>query len=94
MGYGGLTQPQVRATAESVVSKKMESLSLVCRLFPQLFEQPTDSLVSPQRWNHPEYLQRLQQACVRVGGDFTLLWHNSSFVTEAEREIYTTLLDG
>lgn len=35
---------------------------------------------------------RLKQACRRVKGDFTLLWHNSHFTSPADRELYSAVL--
>lgn len=35
----------------------------------------------------------LKNACRRVGGVFTLLWHNSFFPTDAERRLYEQVLD-
>lgn len=36
----------------------------------------------------------LKQSCQRVGGDFSLLWHNSCFVTKEWRDCYMEVLDG
>ena len=36
----------------------------------------------------------LKEACRRVGGDFTLLWHNSSLNTEKLRALYKCTIDG
>ncbi len=39
-------------------------------------------------------IQQLQQRCRAVGGQFTLLWHNSHFTRAEDRELYReTLLD-
>jgi hypothetical protein len=38
--------------------------------------------------------QRLKQRCQAVGGQFTLLWHNSHFTTAAERELYRQVVVG
>lgn len=35
---------------------------------------------------------RLKQTCRRFGGTFTLLWHNSHFLTKRDRHFYTALL--
>lgn len=35
----------------------------------------------------------LKQACRRVGGEFSLLWHNSSLFSAAEREIYQAVIN-
>lgn len=37
---------------------------------------------------------QLKSACHAVGGNFTLLWHNSQFETAAERGLYVALLVG
>jgi len=36
---------------------------------------------------------QLKDACRRVNGAFTLLWHNSFFPTVAERNLYESVLD-
>lgn len=36
---------------------------------------------------------QLKDACAAVGGCFTLLWHNSQFVTVAERELYELVIE-
>lgn len=38
--------------------------------------------------------QRLKQRCQAVGGQFTLLWHNSHFTTAADRELYRQVVLG
>jgi len=38
-------------------------------------------------------MRSLKQAARRVGGDFTLLWHNSSLDTPREREMYCHLIE-
>ena len=35
----------------------------------------------------------LKQACRRVGGEFSLLWHNSFLLSDAERELYRAIID-
>ncbi|MCO7570705.1 polysaccharide deacetylase family protein [Pseudomonas chlororaphis] len=37
-------------------------------------------------------LQELKDICLAVGGCFTLLWHNSQFDSEAERELYKAVV--
>ncbi|WP_366556747.1 polysaccharide deacetylase family protein [Aquibaculum sediminis] len=37
-------------------------------------------------------LQRLKQTCLRFGGDFTLLWHNSEIRSEWDRQAVAALL--
>lgn len=36
--------------------------------------------------------ERLKAACRAVGGNFTLLWHNSHLTTEEDRELYKSVL--
>ncbi|MDF2095817.1 polysaccharide deacetylase family protein [Aquibaculum arenosum] len=38
-------------------------------------------------------LQRLKETCLRFGGDFTLLWHNSEIRSDWDRQALTALLD-
>ena len=38
--------------------------------------------------------QRLKQRCQAVGGQFTLLWHNSHFTTAVDRELYRQVVVG
>ena len=33
-----------------------------------------------------------RETCQRVGGDFTLLWHNSHLASEADRKFYQALV--
>lgn len=40
-----------------------------------------------------EVFVRLKQTCRHYGGDFTLLWHNSRLATDAQRRLYTEVLD-
>lgn len=40
------------------------------------------------------YMLKLKQACHIYGGVFTLLWHNSRFVDEAEVDLYRQVLEG
>lgn len=40
-----------------------------------------------------ERFSTLKDACKRVGGSFTLLWHNSLLPTQAERRLYEAVLD-
>jgi len=40
------------------------------------------------------YMLNLKQACRKHGGVFTLLWHNSRFVDEAEVDLYRQVLEG
>ncbi|MDD9938817.1 MAG: polysaccharide deacetylase family protein [Myxococcales bacterium] len=40
-----------------------------------------------------EKVRALAVACRRVGGEMTLLWHNSSLITGAERRLYREVLD-
>jgi len=35
---------------------------------------------------------KLKHRCARVQGDFTLLWHNSHFLTDSDREMYRKLI--
>lgn len=37
-------------------------------------------------------MQQVQRACRQFDGDFTLLWHNSSFSSGADRELYHALI--
>ena len=37
-------------------------------------------------------MQGYRDTCHRVGGDFTLLWHNSHLGTEADRRFYGALV--
>jgi hypothetical protein len=37
-------------------------------------------------------MQHYKQVCRRFDGDFTLLWHNSSFTGEADRAMYRELV--
>jgi len=39
-----------------------------------------------------EYMKEIRQTCHKVGGDFTLLWHNSSLTTDADKEFYQSLI--
>lgn len=38
-------------------------------------------------------MQHYQRICARFDGDFTLLWHNSSFASEAARAMYCNLIN-
>ena len=38
-------------------------------------------------------LNKLRSACARFGGQFVLLWHNSSFETQADFELYESAID-
>jgi hypothetical protein len=38
-------------------------------------------------------LRELKARCLRHGGDFTLLWHNSRLVSPRERRLYQEALD-
>lgn len=38
------------------------------------------------------YMKMLKNRCVQVGGNFTLLWHNSHFTTEEDKNIYMELI--
>jgi hypothetical protein len=40
-----------------------------------------------------ERLVELKRRCRLLGGDFTLLWHNSSLLTRAQRRLYLDVLD-
>ncbi len=40
-----------------------------------------------------DYLNKLKHRCEKFNGDFTLLWHNSSFLNNMHWEIYESLLD-
>jgi hypothetical protein len=42
---------------------------------------------------YDEFL-RVKRACRRVGGNFTLLWHNSELRSEDHRALYLSVLDG
>lgn len=49
------------------------------------------SLFEYRRLSHTaaeDLLQRLRDRCRRVGGDFTLLWHNSSLLSRRDRALY------
>jgi hypothetical protein len=37
-------------------------------------------------------MRRYKQACARFDGDFTLLWHNSSFAGDGDRAMYCDLI--
>ena len=37
-------------------------------------------------------IQKLAETCKMFNGDFTLLWHNSSFLTVKDRELYRAIL--
>jgi hypothetical protein len=39
------------------------------------------------------YIRTLMEHCRKVGGVFTLLWHNSSFRAKAEKHMYKTILE-
>jgi len=39
-----------------------------------------------------DLMRLLRQRAMRHGGDFTLLWHNSHFTTEGDREFFTGLI--
>jgi hypothetical protein len=39
-------------------------------------------------------IQKLQQRCRAVGGQFTLLWHNSHFTREEDWELYRQVVVG
>ncbi len=39
-----------------------------------------------------DYMLKLKHRCARVQGDFTLLWHNSHFLTDSDREMYRKLI--
>lgn len=39
-----------------------------------------------------EVFSSLKSACRRVGGQFTLLWHNSQFFSSSEKELYSAIL--
>lgn len=40
-----------------------------------------------------ERIRRLYRQCARYGGDFTLLWHNSELVHQADRRLYRKCLE-
>lgn len=40
-----------------------------------------------------ELMQRYQQTCYGVGGQFGLLWHNSHFGNEADGRFYQALVN-
>ena len=37
-------------------------------------------------------LSKLRSACARFGGNFVLLWHNSSFESEADFQLYESAI--
>jgi hypothetical protein len=37
-------------------------------------------------------MRRYKQICTRFDGNFTLLWHNSSFTVEDDRAMYCDLI--
>ena len=41
-----------------------------------------------------DLMQRLRERCHRLGGDFTLLWHNSHFRHPQDQVFYRALIDG
>jgi len=43
---------------------------------------------------HLQLIQQLQQRCRAVGGQFTLLWHNSHFSRAEDRELYRQVVVG
>ena len=43
--------------------------------------------------DHLVELLALADACRRVGGPFTLVWHNSQLLTRTERRLYDDVLD-
>jgi hypothetical protein len=53
-----------------------------------------DQVLLPQSEQHSlGFVSQLVNRCCRVGGVFTLLWHNSNFVTPRYRKLYTAILD-
>lgn len=38
------------------------------------------------------YMKKLKNRCVQVGGNFTLLWHNSHLTTQEDKNIYMELI--
>jgi len=38
------------------------------------------------------YAKKLKDQCRKYGGDFTLLWHNSSFQSERDWGVYEELI--
>jgi len=40
-----------------------------------------------------ELVSQLVNRCSTVGGVFTLLWHNTSFVAPRHKRLYTAILD-
>lgn len=41
-----------------------------------------------------ESFMDIKRACMRVNGNFSLLWHNSELVTDLDRDLYLSILDG
>jgi hypothetical protein len=39
-----------------------------------------------------DVFMKLKNACKSVGGTFTLLWHNTQFTTQQERELYEAVI--
>jgi hypothetical protein len=64
----------------------------------ELFERPLilmeGSILDEERMNlgvterARQHIQDLKSECRHYGGDFTVLWHNSRLVSEAERDLY------
>jgi hypothetical protein len=53
-----------------------------------------DQVLFPQTEKHSlGFVSQLLNRCRSVGGMFTLLWHNSNFVTPRHRKLYTAILD-
>ncbi len=40
-----------------------------------------------------EYLKTIKERCFSFGGDFNLLWHNSSFKSEQDKFFYQELIN-
>jgi len=54
-------------------------------------------LSRPRLWPRfpgPVLFHRLKQLCQAVGGQFSLLWHNSHFTTAEDWELYRQVLVG
>ena len=80
-------------------SKDFQFFSITERRKLKLFMKPLcameASVLSYMGKSHNEaydYFMKLRKACERVGGVFSLLWHNSHFVSGADRELYLSTI--
>ncbi|WP_334072304.1 MULTISPECIES: polysaccharide deacetylase family protein [Paenibacillus] len=85
------------------ICREYPVFNLLTRQMLKLRERPL--VVMEQTVRHPEHggdrsearafeqIRRYYRQCARYGGDFTLLWHNSELVHEADRRLYRKCLD-